>query len=192
MYFYIFFVMYLASSFSNGLLFSSNPLNEKNELIELASSRLENIFLSNTNNKIKGMDYNEFKILLNNFRWLHRKNDNEIEELFKNEVNDINGFMNFDQFKKHVLNFIIIIESKIKNHYKKFLNKKNKMTSNNLIEALKKVKFDLTLEDACTLMTRFKVKDKQDIKMEEFREIIGYKYHEKFADLKKKKINNGN
>ncbi|XP_050524880.1 uncharacterized protein LOC126896273 [Daktulosphaira vitifoliae] len=86
--FYIFIVMYLTSSFTNGLLYSSYPFNEEGELNDGASSYLEDLFRNN-NKSTEGMSYYEFQYLLKSYNWLYNMDDSEIEKLFSDGVNDI-------------------------------------------------------------------------------------------------------
>ncbi|XP_050533654.1 uncharacterized protein LOC126901301 isoform X2 [Daktulosphaira vitifoliae] len=173
MYFYIFFVVYVANHFSNGLIFETNPLDENKELIGSALPQLMNYF--NVNKKdTKGMKLEEFANMLKELDWVQKIPHETIEILFIRLTRD-NGLMNFDQFKKIATLCIRIYEEKFENHFKIYSNNVNEMTLKKLKIALNKIiKLEYTNTSLIKLMNHFEGEGAQVISMEAFRNILGF------------------
>ncbi|XP_050533656.1 uncharacterized protein LOC126901303 isoform X2 [Daktulosphaira vitifoliae] len=166
MYFYIFFVVYLANNFSNGLLFRTNPLNEEKELIDLASTTLENFFNNNKQDK-NGMTFEEFNHILKQYNWIIEQPELFIRILFREEVGNMDGIMNFKQFKNQATYCINRYENSIEKHFKKYSKGRDNMTLNELPEALKQFNFVYSEEILIILINHFEGEGAQFISMKD-------------------------
>ncbi|XP_050533649.1 uncharacterized protein LOC126901299 isoform X1 [Daktulosphaira vitifoliae] len=189
MYFYIFFVVYLANNFSNGLLFRTNPLNQNNELIDAASSGLKSVFSKNTTDP-KGMKYEEFANILKEFDWLYEIPPDGVKLLFSKIVGNLNGFMNLDQFKKLATYCIIHYEENIEKHFTTITKNKKKMNFEELKKALEPINFPYPDENLIILMYYFEREGAEVISMKAFRNIFAFIFHERYKKLKQENCEN--
>ncbi|XP_050531943.1 uncharacterized protein LOC126900335 isoform X3 [Daktulosphaira vitifoliae] len=179
--FYIFIFMYLTSSFSNGLLCSSYPLNAEGQFNDVASSSLEYIFRSNYENT-GGMSYDEFRNLLKSYDFIYDMEDSKIEKLFKDEVNNMDERMNIDQFKKQALVFVTKIEQIIYEIYLSCCDNNETTTPVQIYCVLTSLEFEITYEEVTISTSACNVHDSLKITHLEFRNI--------FVNLIKVHLNN--
>ncbi|XP_050531941.1 uncharacterized protein LOC126900335 isoform X1 [Daktulosphaira vitifoliae] len=170
--FYIFIFMYLTSSFSNGLLCSSYPLNAAGQFNDEASSFMEYYFKSNYENT-GGMSYDEFRNLLKSYDFIYDMEDSKIEKLFKDEVNNMHERMNIDQFKKQALRFVTIIELRIYNIYRRCCNSNRTTTPIQIYWVLNSLGLKITHQDVTISTSACNVHDPSRITHLEFRKIFG-------------------
>ncbi|XP_050536267.1 uncharacterized protein LOC126902726 isoform X2 [Daktulosphaira vitifoliae] len=179
MYFYIFIVMYLTRSFSNAYLFEFSPFLRKDlKFNQSAWEKLEAIFDSNKHN-IEGMNFEIFRALMCPFKPVHNLNENDIKILFTNENEiDEDGFMNFAQFLKRILEVTKKVEHTLKIIHEYHVNQDGKMTKQTFIEALKLLNMVITPEDA-----------EKAIKKDAFRNMYAMIYYKVLNDVKDSILN---
>ncbi|XP_050524870.1 uncharacterized protein LOC126896265 [Daktulosphaira vitifoliae] len=195
MYYYILIIIYIASSFSNGFIFTSYPLKENMELTNSASSALKKFFLYLT--KEEGMGCKKCTMILNAFNWVHKINNNEIQKLFKDENISKDEFMNFEQFKKLATKRIIQLENSIEKRFKMVSKGQIMITLKELIIVLRSLHIQFTEDNVIELVShvndkvpeRIIMEDKgaQRIGMEAFRKIFTTIFHNNAVELMDKK-----
>ncbi|XP_050533648.1 uncharacterized protein LOC126901298 [Daktulosphaira vitifoliae] len=183
MYYYIFIIIYITSSFSNGFIFLSYPLNENMELTDSASAALKRFFQFLTEEKTMG--YKEFKKLLNDFDCVHKINNSEIEQLFEDENISQDVFMHFDQFKKLATKFIIKLENSIEYIFEFFSNDNSLLDCLGLMLALSSLQIPMTEENSTALMSSSI--DDIWVDMKAFRKIFTTMFHSNVVEFMDKK-----
>ncbi|XP_050547509.1 uncharacterized protein LOC126909135 [Daktulosphaira vitifoliae] len=188
MYFYIFFVVYLANNFSNGLIFETNPLDENKELIDSSLPALETFFKNNKEDK-NGMKFEEFAKIVKEFDWLYEIPRYYVMFLFSKYVGNLKELMNFEQFKKIATFCICIYEIRIENTFKYYSNETDKMTLVGLTEALDCLKYEHPEGFLIKCMNYFEGEGAQFISMKAFRHIFGFTFQKKVKALQENKKN---
>ncbi|XP_050533657.1 uncharacterized protein LOC126901304 [Daktulosphaira vitifoliae] len=183
MYFYIFFVVYLANNFSNGLIFKTNPLDKNKELFKSALPGLKNYFNSNIIDK-NGMKLEELAEILMGFNFIQKIPHEIVKESFVEIVGDKDGLMNFDQFKMLATILIRRYEKCIEHQFNAFSNKTDKMTLEKLVKALEIFNIVYTEKSLIILMNHFEGRGAQFISMKAFRNIFGYLFYKKIDATK--------
>ncbi|XP_050545329.1 uncharacterized protein LOC126907778 [Daktulosphaira vitifoliae] len=174
--FYIFFVMYLVNSFTNGLLYLK-PLTEENGTLNQDGYLNMAALFDTKRNHEKGMSYQIFFDLLKQYQYAHTLSDDEIDKLFTDVVFNKDGYMTQDQFFIQMGKCLKVVELNVKELYDYCFNKKEGMTQEQLIFAFKICSIKMDYVEATQLMRDFTRRNAQNINFEEFRSIFAHKLH---------------
>ncbi|XP_050547546.1 uncharacterized protein LOC126909167 [Daktulosphaira vitifoliae] len=168
MYYKIFIMMYLTTSFTNAFLFKFPPLDEQktklNNQAWLDSTKYFNSYKDNNN----GISLDSFKNLFKLFYPVHKLDNSRIETIFKDEVQNRDEFMNLEQFIKVMTKIVIITEEKVNTTYDEYHDRDGKMTKKEFEEFVKGFDYNLT-DDMVTNIITENCTDAQNISFPEFR-----------------------
>ncbi|XP_050547566.1 uncharacterized protein LOC126909189 [Daktulosphaira vitifoliae] len=174
--FYIFFVMYLVNSFTNGLLYLK-PLTEEDGSLNPEGYKNMAALFDKKRNHEEGMSYQIFFDLLKQYQYAHRLSDDEIDKLFTDVVFNKDGYMTQDQFFTQMGQCLKEVELYIERIYNYSHNKKVGMTQEQLIFAFKVCSITIDYVEATQLMSEFTRRNAQNISFQEFRSIFTHKLH---------------
>ncbi|XP_050533652.1 uncharacterized protein LOC126901300 [Daktulosphaira vitifoliae] len=169
MHFYIFYVIYLTISFSNGLLFQYPPFNENGELKRENKTKLVEFFCDNLiSDWVKRMSLETFKELFKKFHCLHHWDDAKILSLYYEN----NTRMDVNKFVAQTTKCISFIETQYKSRYDSFLNHEGKMNLNELKRALVVDEIGLTQTAVNGLIPIYRLTDTRDMSFIDFRNLF--------------------
>ncbi|XP_050525968.1 uncharacterized protein LOC126896867 [Daktulosphaira vitifoliae] len=184
MYYNIFIMMYLTTSFTNAFLFKFPPLDEENNGLNKEAKNTSINYYSNNMDPLNGMSLDIFVALFKLFSPIHKMNDSDIANKFFDEVQN-DEFMALERFLKIMTEFVIITEDELTTTYKEYLNQDGKMTKKEFEELVKGFNSNITADIFTNIITE-NCTDAQNISFPEFRVIAVEFYYKLLESLKVK------